>query len=114
MDVIEHVRAAQSSLDAARAAGLEDLAGGDIAHLVRSLQGLVTTAQALQLDVTVVADKAHVGRREGAASTAAFVAKTTGVSLSQAAREVKLAHDLQRVAPATREALVRPGCRKTK
>ncbi|CAN5337191.1 hypothetical protein BH09ACT10_BH09ACT10_15710 [soil metagenome] len=114
MDVIEHVRAAQTSLDHARAAGLGDLAGGDIAHLVRNLQGLVTTAQALQLDVTVVAGKNHIGRREGAASTSAFLAQTTGVSLSQAAREVKLAHDLQQVAPATREALVRPGMSKDK
>ncbi|MCW2747484.1 MAG: hypothetical protein JWP10_626, partial [Nocardioidaceae bacterium] len=114
MDVIQHVRAAQTSLDHARAPGLEYLAGGDIAHLVRSLQGLITSAQALQLDLTVVADKNHVGRREGAASTSAFLAQTTGVSLSQAAREVKLAHDLQRVAPATREALVRPGMSKDK
>ncbi|CAN5231640.1 HNH endonuclease signature motif containing protein [soil metagenome] len=113
MEVVDHLRVASAALDAALLVD-SPLAGVEVAELIRLNRSLITKAESLGLRLTFTADKSGVARREGAASTAAFVAITTGVSLSQAAREVKLAHDLQRVASATREALVRPGMSKDK
>ncbi|MCW2748098.1 MAG: hypothetical protein JWP10_1240, partial [Nocardioidaceae bacterium] len=113
MEVVDHLRVASAALDAALLVD-SPLAGVEVAELIRLNRLLIAKAESLGLRLTFTADKAGVARREGSASTAAFVAKTTGVSLAQAAREVKLDHDLQRVAPATREALVSPGMSKDK
>ncbi|MCW2748571.1 MAG: hypothetical protein JWP10_1713 [Nocardioidaceae bacterium] len=113
MTAIQLVRQAEASLDAALACE-EPLAGVEIAELMRRTHAAIATGQALLLKMTVAADRANVAKREGAASTSAFIAKTTGISLKDAAREVKLAQDLQEVAPQTRDALTRPGMSKDK
>lgn len=105
MQVIDHLDAAARHLGEARARGVH---GADLARLVVTTQSVIRTAQALLLEATAAADAADIARGQGAASTTAWVAQTAGLSRRDAAREVKLAHDLQ-AAPATRDAMGLPG-----
>lgn len=105
MQVVDHLDAAARHLAEARARGL---VGADLARLVVTTQSVMRMAQALLLEATAAADEADTARGQGAASTTAWVAQTAGLSRRDAAREVKLAHDLQS-APATRDAMSLPG-----
>ena len=81
----------------------------DLGPALRAAQSVVRAAEALVLDLTAAADQAKVATAEGAASTAAWLAESAGVSRGAASRDVKLATDLQEKAPQTREALDLPG-----
>ncbi|MGH3456731.1 DUF222 domain-containing protein [Aeromicrobium sp.] len=105
MRTIDHLDAAVRHLHEAREQGVGD---ADLARVVVATQSVIRAAQALLLDATAAADAANTARGQGASSTAAWVAQTSGLSRRDAAREVKLAQDLQ-TAPATREALSLPG-----
>lgn len=109
MEIIDHVNAALAHLDAAQALEADTLSGAELAHLMRSAQAAMRTTQALILEVTAAADSKNVARREGAASTQAWMAQTSGITHREAARDLKLAHDLRHVAPQTRQAMSQPG-----
>lgn len=83
----------------------DDLSADELAGAMRAAQTLLRLAQALVLDLTSAADRADVATSEGAASTQAWLANTAGVSRGAAARDLRLAHDLETSAPQTRAAL---------
>lgn len=107
--ITDQLHAAALHLRDARAAGLTDLSGSDLAVVMRGAQDISRTVNALILDVTAAADVSGVARQEGSASTQAWIAQTAGVSFREASKEVKLATDLQISAPKTREAMGLPG-----
>lgn len=81
----------------------------DIAAVVKAAQSVIRSAQALLLDATAAAETHQVARQQGAASTGSWLAESAGVSRKDAARDLKLARDLQSKAPQTREAMSKPG-----
>lgn len=103
---VEHLDEAIRHL---RAIDLAGLAPGDIARTLASVQDVSRVAQAITLDLTAAADAANIARTQGAASTQAWLAQTSGISHRDASRDVKLAKDLQTVAPQTRQAMSLPG-----
>ena len=105
MSTVEHLQTAAEHVSRARAAGLDEV---DLAQVVTATQAVIRTAQALLMDATAAAHTADVARGQGAASTQSWIAQTAGVSHRDAARDVKLARELQN-APATRQAMDRPG-----
>lgn len=105
MSTVEHLQAAAEHVARARAAGLD---GVDLAQVVTATQAVIRTAQAVLMDATAAAHDTDVARGQGAASTQSWIAQTAGVSHRDAARDVKLAQELQN-APATRQAMDRPG-----
>ena len=105
MSTVEHLQAAAEHVSRARDAGLD---GADLAQVVTATQAVIRTAQAMLMDATAAAHAADVARGQGAASTQSWIAQTAGVSHRDAARDVKLAQELQN-APATRRAMDQPG-----
>ena len=104
MKLTDHLCAAAEHLRAARA-----LEAVDLADAMARVQAIARLAQAISLDLTAAAHAADTARMQGAASTQSWLAQTGGVSHREAAKEVKLATDLQAVAPHTREAMSLPG-----
>ena len=105
MSTVEQLQVAAEHVSRARDAGLD---GADLAQVVIATQAVIRTAQAMLMDATAAAHAADVARGQGAASTQSWIAQTAGVSHRDAARDVKLAQELQHT-PATRRAMDRPG-----
>lgn len=103
---IEHLGEAARHL---RAIDLTGLAPGEIARTLAAVQDVSRIAQAITLDLAAAADASNVARTQGAASTQAWLAQTNGISHRNASRDLKLAKDLQTVAPQTRQAMSLPG-----
>jgi len=100
----DHLSAAAEHLRAART-----LEAPDIADAMAQVQEIARLSQAISLDLTAAAHATDTARMQGAASTQSWLAQTGGVSHREAAKEVKLATELQTVAPKTREAMSLPG-----
>ena len=105
MSTVEHLQAAAEHVSRARDAGID---GADLAQVVTTTQAVIRIAQAMLMDATAAAHAADVARGQGAASTQSWIPQTAGVSHRDAARDVKLAQELQN-APATRRAMDQPG-----
>src|SRR4051812_14605735 len=103
---VDHLNAATGHLRAVEVAGL---AAADIARTLAAVQEVSRIAQAITLDLAAAADAGDVARSQGAASTQAWLAQTGGISHRDAFRDLKLAKDLQSVAPQTRQAMSLPG-----
>ena len=104
MKLADHLAAAAEHLRSACRLDVDDLADA-----MARVQEVSRLAQAISLDLTAAAHTADTARKQGAASTQSWLAQTGGVSHREAAKEVKLATDLQTVAPRTREAMSLPG-----
>jgi hypothetical protein len=104
VEIADHLTAAVGHLRAARGLEVSDIAGS-----MAQIQDISRLAQAISLDLTAAAHAADTARTQGAASTQSWLAQTSGVSHHDAAKELKLATDLQTVAPRTREAMSLPG-----
>lgn len=104
MKLADHLSAAAEHLRAARTFEAVDIAGS-----MGQVQEISRLAQAISLDLTAAAHASDTARTQGAASTQSWLAQTGGVSHREAAKELKLATDLQTVAPRTREAMSLPG-----
>lgn len=104
MELAQHLSAAAEHLRAART-----LQASDLAASMTQVQQISRLAQAITLDLTAAAHAADTARLQGAASTQSWLAQTGGVSHREAAKDVKLATELQTVAPHTREAMSLPG-----
>lgn len=109
MTVTDHLSAAAGHLRQARALGVTGLDVHELAATMQAVRDVSRVAQAIELDATAAADSANVARSQGAASTQAWLAQSAGVSHREAWRELKLAQDLQTVAPQTRLAMSTPG-----
>ncbi|MGH1561993.1 DUF222 domain-containing protein [Mumia sp. DW29H23] len=81
----------------------------DLATAMQLTQTMQRHSRALMLEMTALADARNVAASQGAATTGAWLARTSGVSQREAARELRLAQQLQREAPRTREAMTQPG-----
>jgi hypothetical protein len=86
-------------------AGVDALTAPEISSAINHLQTLQRSVDALRLSLTRAADTHHIAKREGAVSTDAWIAKTTGVSRSAAIKEVDLATALPTAAPRTHHTL---------
>jgi hypothetical protein len=104
MELADHLSAAAEHLRAART-----LEAADIAASMAQVQEVTRLAQAISLDLTAAAHAADTARMQGAATTQSWLAQTGGVSHREAAKDVRLATELQTVAPRTREAMSLPG-----
>lgn len=104
MKLADHLAAAAEHLRAARTLDV-----GDLADAMARVQEVSRLAQAISLDLTAAIHAGDTARQQGAASTQSWLAQTGGVSHREAAKEVKLATELQTVAPHTREAMSLPG-----
>jgi hypothetical protein len=104
MKLADHLSAAAEHLRAART-----LEAADIAASMAQVQEIARLSQAIGLDLTAAAHAADTARMQGAATTQSWLAQTGGVSHREAAKEVRLATELQTVAPRTREAMSLPG-----
>ncbi|MCW2748016.1 MAG: hypothetical protein JWP10_1158 [Nocardioidaceae bacterium] len=98
------LRQVSDLMDAVRACDLHALAGVEIAEAIGLNQTVHTKIQATALDLTLVADHKRVAQREGAGTTQSLIAQTTGISMREAGKELKLAQALQSV-PQTRQAM---------
>jgi hypothetical protein len=104
VELADHLSAAVGHLRVART-----LEACDIAGTMGQVQEISRLVQAISLDLTAAAHAADTARMQGAASTQSWLAQTGGVSHREAAKEVKLATELQTVAPHTRQAMSLPG-----
>lgn len=104
MELVDHLAAAAEHLHAART-----LEPHDIAATMAQVQDISRLAQAISLELAAAAHAADTARSQGSASTQSWLAHTSGVSHREAAKELKLATELQSVAPRTREAMSLPG-----
>lgn len=109
MRITDHLSAAAGHLRQARALGVTGLDVHELAATMQAVRDVSRVVQAIELDATAAADTADVARSQGAASTQAWLAHSAGVSHREASRELKLAQDLQTVAPQTRQAMSTPG-----
>lgn len=104
MPITDHLTSAAKHLRAARAETVDD-----VAVAMRTVQEVTRLAEAIRLDLAAAAHESDTARQQGAASTQAWIAQTSGVSHRDAARHVQLARDLVTTAPQTRAAMDRPG-----
>lgn len=109
--IVDHLSAAAGHL---RSVDLAGLAAADVASTLAAVQEISRIAQAITLDLAAAADAGDVARSQGAASTQAWLAQTSGISHRDAFRDLKLAKDLQTVAPQTRQAMSLPGMSASK
>ena len=114
MSVMQDLLAAHQAMASARQTGVCDLNAPEVAQASKLAQQVNNQTQAFLLDAAVAADKCGVATREGASSTQSWLASSTGVSERDAAKDLKLAKDLQDAAPQTRAAMTEPGMSKDK
>ncbi|CAN5202177.1 HNH endonuclease signature motif containing protein [soil metagenome] len=91
-------------MDLVCAADLDELAGGEVAGVIGLNQAVQAKVQSTGLRLALVADRKKVAAREGAGTTQAFIARSQGVSMREAGKELQLARDLQ-AAPQTEAAM---------
>ena len=102
--VLSGVAEVHGVLDRMHAGAAQPLVSGEHALVVAELGRATRRIEALKLKVVAAADQARVTKDAGFTGADAWLAKTTNVSRSDAARQVQLAADLERP-DATAEAL---------
>ena len=103
--VLSGVAEVHTMLDRMHAGATRGLASGEHARVVAELDRAARRIEALKLKVIAAADKAGTATDAGFTNTDAWVAKTTTVSRSDAARQVALAAELDSGHDATATAL---------
>jgi hypothetical protein len=103
--VLSGVAEVHGVLDRMHAGAGEAVVAGGHAHLVAELDRAARRIEALKLKVVAAADQAQVAKNNGFTGADAWLAKTTTVSRSDAARQVRLATVLDSGHDATTEAL---------
>ncbi|MCW2748589.1 MAG: hypothetical protein JWP10_1731 [Nocardioidaceae bacterium] len=98
------LRQVSDLMDLVCAADLDELAGGEIPGVIGLNQAVQAKVQSTGLRLALVADRRNVAQREGAGTTQAFIARSQGVSMREAGKELQLARDLEG-APQTQAAL---------
>ena len=111
---MQDLLAADEAMGHACGEGVTDLNAAEIAQTCKVAQRIVTRGHSFLLDAAAAADKCGVATHEGASSTQSWLASSTGVSERDAAKDLKLAKDLQSAAPQTRAAMAEPGMSKDK
>ena len=103
--VLSGVAEVHGVLDRMHAGAAQPLVSGEHARVVAELDRATRRIEALKLKVVAAAEKAGTAKDAGFTDTTAWIAKTTTVSRSDAAREVALATELDSGHDATAEAL---------
>lgn len=105
---VAKLRVALTAVAGARELSFDDLCATELAEVVKTGQSVVREVQALMLTASAVADRKDVAATQGATSMQDWLAREAGVSRRDAGRDLKLARDLEKRAPLTREAMGQP------
>lgn len=108
MDVVGGFRSGQRFLADARSRDLSLLSPEQLTTEVAAVQALEREAAALKLALFAAADRKDAHRATGAASLTALVANEAGVTRNEAAKQIRLANQLQTATQVTK-ALAKPG-----
>ena len=103
--VLSGVAEVHGVLDGMHAGAAQPLVTGEHAYVVAELDRAARRIEALKMKVVAAADRAGTAKNAGFTDTNAWVAKTTTVSRTDAAREVALATELASGHGVTAEAL---------
>jgi hypothetical protein len=103
--VLSGVAEVHGALDRMHVGAAQPLMTGEYAGVVAELDRAARRIESLKLKVVAYADQAGAAKDAGFTDTTAWVAKTTTVSRSDAAREVALATELESGHDATAQAL---------